>query len=141
MNTSGSFHFLLLLIRLALGWYLMLAGWGKVQGELNGGFGTFYMSDSYQSRSPAWLPGFIAVGYGYVLPWAETAFGALMMLGWFNRIATAGSAAVFASIMLALFGAGDLLPRHHIMVFLPVALLLFVVGPGRHSLDAALRRR
>jgi thiosulfate dehydrogenase [quinone] large subunit len=134
-------HILLLLIRLALGWYLLLAGWGKVQDELANGLGSFYASDSYESRTPSWLPDVVSVGYGYALPWAELTFGALVMAGLFGRVAAAGSALIFATIGIALLGAGDLLPRHHIMVFLPVALLLLTQGMGRYSVDAATGRR
>jgi thiosulfate dehydrogenase [quinone] large subunit len=134
-------HVLVLAIRLALGWYLMLAGWEKVQEELSGGLGTFYQSDSFQRRNPPWLPGIFAGGYGYVLPWAELMVGALVMAGLFGRVAAAGAAVIFTSIAVALYGAGDLLPRHHLMVFLPVALLLAHQGPGRYSMDAIVARR
>jgi uncharacterized membrane protein YphA (DoxX/SURF4 family) len=127
--------------RLGLGWYLMLAGWGKVQDELAGGFGTFYQGDSFQGRNPDWLPDVVAAAFGYALPWAELVFGALVMAGLFGRVAAAASAVIFASIGVALLGAGDLLPRHHLMVFLPVALLLATQGPGRYSIDAIAARR
>jgi uncharacterized membrane protein YphA (DoxX/SURF4 family) len=134
-------HVLLLVIRLTLGWYLMLAGWEKVQAEFSGGLGTFYQSDGFVRRNPPWLPGLVGTAYGYLLPWAELTFGALVMAGLFGRIAAAGAAVIFTSIGVALLGAGDLLPRHHIMVFLPVALLLAANGPGRYSLDAIVGKR
>jgi putative oxidoreductase len=132
---------LMLLIRLALGWYLMLAGWEKVEDELAGGFGTFLESDGYRRRNPQWLPAFIATGYAYVLPWAELVCGGFVMLGLVARAAAIGAAVLFATIGIALYGAGDLLPRHHIMVFLPVALLIASNGPGRYSLDTVISRR
>jgi uncharacterized membrane protein YphA (DoxX/SURF4 family) len=134
-------HLLILLLRFALGWYVMLSGWDKIQDELTGGFGTYLQSGSYQRRNPPWLPPVVATSYGYALPWAEAAFGLLLALGLFGRTAAAGIAVILLSIAVALLGVGELLPRHHIMVFFPVALLLIVHGPGKYSLDGFAMRR
>jgi uncharacterized membrane protein YphA (DoxX/SURF4 family) len=131
---------LLLLIRLSLGWYLLSTGWDKLQGELTTGLGTFYQGGSYQRRSPAWLPHSIALAYGYALPWLETGVGVLLVFGLCVRASASAAAVLFASIATALAGAGELFPRHHLMVFLPVALFLAMGRPGPFSLDAVLRK-
>lgn len=133
-------HLMILLNRLAVGWYFMLAGAWKVRGELEGGFETFLEGESFQGRVPDWLPEIVAMGHGYALPWVEMIFGALLMLGLFGRAVAGVLALVALSIGIALLGAGDLLPRHHIMVFLSVSLLLTLLGPGRYSVDALIAR-
>ena len=42
---------------------------------------------------------------------------------------------LLASIGTALLIGGGLFPRHYLMVFVPMALLLCLIGPGRYSLD------
>ena len=137
-------HLIVLLNRLALGWYFMLAGGWKVGEELSTGLGTFYRGDSYQGRVPGWLPEVMAMAHGYALPWVEMIFGALLILGLFGRLVAGVLALLALSIGVALLGAGDLLPRHHVMVFFALLLLLMLIGPGRYSVDgmmAQLRRR
>lgn len=134
-------HALIFLNRIAVGWYLCMAGWGKVQNEFNEGVGSFANSGTYQQRTPNWLPDFIAYPYGYMLPWAELIVGALLVLGLWSRLASTAATLIFLSIGIALLGVGELLPRHHVMVFLTIALLLAATGPGRYSLDGRFRSK
>lgn len=69
------------LARVALGWFLLHQGWGKVVREWTEGPGAFYRGNQFQGSSPDWLPSLIAVPYGFALPWFELLFGALLMLG------------------------------------------------------------
>lgn len=135
-----SLSVLLLLNRLAIGWYFAAAGWNKVQGELSSGLGSFYRSDSFQGRNPDWLPSFLAIPYGYALPWVELGFGALLMVGLFGRVSAGVLTLVSLSIAIALLGAGELLPSHHVMVFVALAFMLCALGPGRYSIDGAISR-
>jgi len=130
-----------LLTRVALGWFLLHQGWGKVVQEWTGGPGTFYQGNQFQNSNPDWLPTLIAAPYGYALPWLELTFGGLLMLGIWNRISAGGSTLIFLSILVAWLDAGNLLPRHMLMIYTPLAAWYFFTGPGRFSLDTVLQRR
>jgi putative oxidoreductase len=130
---------ILLLNRLSLGWYVMNAGWEKVRRELAGGPGTFHGSDAFQGRS-AILPEFLALPFGYSWPWLELICGLLMIIGLFGRTTAAVTAWLLLSIGIALLFAGDgFFPRHYVMAFVPQALLLCLLGPGRYSIDRLIR--
>jgi putative oxidoreductase len=141
LANQTSFSLMLLLNRLAVGWFFASAGWAKVGLELDGGLGTFYRGDGFQGRNPDWLPAFVAAPYGYALPWIEVLFGLLLMVGLFSRVTAGVLTFLSVSIAVALLGAGELLPRHHVMVFITVTLALCVLGPGRYSADALLIQR
>ena len=131
---------IVLLNRLSLGWYVMNAGWEKVGRELAGGPGTFHEGNSFQGRS-AILPEFLAVPLGYSWPWLELFCGLLMIIGLFGRTTAAITAWLLLSIGIALLFSGDeFLPRHYLMAFVPQALLLCFLGPGRYSVDRLIGR-
>ena len=129
------------LSRMALGWFLLHQGWGKVLQDWTGGPGTFYGSNQFQNSNPDWLPALIAAPYGYVLPWMELVFGAMLLLGVFNRVSAGVATLIFLSIAIAWLDAGNLLPRHMLMIYAPLGAYFFFAGPGRFSLDAILQRR
>lgn len=130
-----------MLTRVALGWFLFHQGWGKVTQEWTGGPGTFYESNFFQNNNPDWLPGVVAVSYAYVLPWAEIIFGTLLILGLFTRVTAGAATLIFLSILVAWLDAGNLLPRHMLMIYAPLGAYFFFAGPGRYSLDALWARR
>jgi uncharacterized membrane protein YphA (DoxX/SURF4 family) len=129
---------LILLSRVSLGWYVLNAGTEKVQRELAGGLGTFFLANNFQDYSVI-LPGFFAQILGYAWPWLETTFGLLLFVGLFGRVAAAVVAWLLLSIGIAMLFDGGLFPRHYLMVFVPAALLLFALEPSRYSLDALIR--
>ena len=129
------------LARVALGWFLLHQGWGKVVDDWSEGLGSFYRGNQFQDSNPDWLPTFIAAPYGYVLPWLELVMGALLMLGLFNRISAGAATLIFLSIAIAWLDAGRLLPRHMLMIYVPLGAYFFFTGPGRFSLDSVLSRR
>lgn len=130
-----------MLTRVALGWFLLHQGWGKVVQDWTGGLGSFYRGNQFQNNLPDWIPALVAAPYGYALPWVELVFGALLLVGLFNRISAGGSALIFLSILVAWLDAGNLLPRHMLMIYAPLAAWFFFSGPGRYSTDAWLERR
>ena len=130
-----------LLGRLALGWFFVLVGWSKVVSEWKDGLGSFYRSDTFQGRAPGWLPELIAMPYGYALPWAELVLGALLMLGLFTRWAAGLVTFLLLTIAIALLGTGELFPRHHVLIFFPLGLILWQAGADRLTLDAVIRGR
>jgi uncharacterized membrane protein YphA (DoxX/SURF4 family) len=71
----------------------------------------------------------------------ELITGFLLLIGLFTRVSAAVMTWIVLSILIALFYAGDALPRHELMVFVPVALLLAFYGPDRYSLDRLLFQR
>ena len=139
---SGPLQFFILLNRLALGYYVMNAGWEKVRREIDGGPATFLASNAFQGRS-AILPDFVAVPFGYAWPWMELIFGLMLLIGLFTRAAAAVTTCLLASITIALVmtDRADFFPRHYLMVFVPLALLLFLLGPGPFSVDRLFGRR
>jgi len=129
------------LARVALGWFLLHQGWGKVVQEWTGGPGTFYQSGFFQNNNPDWLPAFVAAPYAYALPWVELVFGTLLLLGAFTRITAGVATLVFLSILVAWLDAGNLLPRHMLMIYAPLGAYFFFAGPGRYSVDGWLESR
>ncbi len=87
------------------------------------------------------LPAFIAAPYAYALPWLELVFGGLLMLGIWNRVSAGVATLIFLSILVAWLDAGNLLPRHMLMIYTPLAAWYFFEGPGRFSMDTVLSRR
>ena len=91
----------LTLSRVALGLYFLLAGWGKVMGELRHGLGSFYRGP-FSSLQPNWLPDLLAAPYGYTLPWLEVLFGVTLLLGLLSRLSAAVVTLMLISFTVAL---------------------------------------
>lgn len=127
----------LLLNRLALGMYFLLAGVNKISAE--GGVAKFYQ-DVFLKMKPTWLPVWFAVPYGYALPFLEIAVGALLALGFLGRWPAGVMSLMLASFTIALYQKGLFYsgsgPFHQNVVFFTLALLLAMTGHGAISLDA-----
>ncbi|MCC6581399.1 MAG: DoxX family membrane protein [Phycisphaeraceae bacterium] len=129
----------LLLNRLSLGLYFLLAGIAKVRG----GISAFYHT-KFVPMLPGWVPNFFALPYGYSLPILEILVGACLILGLLGRLTGTIATLLILSFSLALIGADAFKsagPFHPNLILLTLALLLALIGPGSLSLDQLLSHR
>ena len=128
---SLAFSILILLNRAALGMSFVLAGVGKIQGGVEE-----FVDGFFRDTTPPWLPDWFATPYGYALPFVEVAAGALLVLGLFGRIGAGVCALMLLSFLIAVGIGHEQLPFHPNVIFLALAVLLFVAGTGGISVDA-----
>ena len=130
----------LLINRLSLGIFFVLAGAHKIMG----GVGLFY-EKGFLGLKPAWLPSWIGWPYGHALPFIELTVGALLFVGFMSRTAAGLIAILLFSFTIALASKGAFfaggLPFHPNVVFMTLAMLLAVLGPGSLSVDRIRRGR
>lgn len=130
----------MLLARLPVGAFFLIAGYGK----LRGGIENFAKAVGPSATPPPWVPPGSVDTYLHVLPFLEVAVGALLLLGLLTRVG-----ALIASLMVLSFIVGythlhgvspndQALPFHPNLIYLGVLLALVFVGPGRFSLDGVL---
>lgn len=127
---------LLLLARVLFGWTFVMSGWGKLMN----------ISGFVATMPRRGLPDFL----GYVAPFVEFIGGVLVIAGLATR---------YASLIMLLFIIIAAFSSHRYWVAEPAqvtnqsahfwkavtmmggAVLLFITGAGRYSLDAMLRRK
>ena len=131
----------ILLARVLMGAYFMLAGIAKARGELTVEFGNFY-KNAYQPMQPWFVPDFIGIPMGYTLPWIEIVLGLLLIVGLLTRISAALIALLIVSFTIALIMAkggisgGAPGPFHPNFIMIAVCVIVIAMGPGRWSIDA-----
>jgi uncharacterized membrane protein YphA (DoxX/SURF4 family) len=135
MNTK-SLSLGLLVARLPLGAYFLLAGWGKV---FKGSLSEFV--NKSMSMMPHFMPESLGRAYLYALPFAEMLAGAMLILGLFTRVGALLASLLLISIVIATKITGGVGPFHHGIVMLGTSLLLLFAGGGAFSLDQTLFRR
>lgn len=117
-----------LLLRLALGLMFLTAGVGKISHGV-GGF-VQYLLEQFKGT---FLPAFFLQSFGYVLPFAETAIGALLLAGLFTR-----PAFFFASLLsISLFWGQFLIGQYDVAAHNAI-YVLFAVLSLRWSSDNML---
>lgn len=126
----------LLLARVPLGAYFVIAGFNKIQG----GVSAFVKQSS--GAVPAFLPQAIGETYLYAVPFAEVVIGLLVVLGLFSRIAGLLMTLMLISFTIAVTGIVDSpKPFHANVVFIGIALMVFLTGSGSISLDRAIWKK
>lgn len=136
-------------LRISVGLYMLLAGIGKVQGEINNGLGSFH-DGPFTFMKPDWLPSALALPYGYALPWLEVLVGVTLIVGLFTRITGVVGLGMLASFTIALIIKNDTLaaqpdgpggPFNANYIQCTAYLLFVLVGAGHWSVDAILAKK
>lgn len=131
-TTGWPLDLALLLARVALGAYFLLAGIGKFQ------MGREAWLQAYAHMKPPWLPQWFATPHSAALPYLEITVGSLLILGLLARVAGAGMTLMLISFAVVTGLTHPSLPFHHNGILLPLAFLLTVTGPGRVAVDTML---
>lgn len=126
----------LLLGRVLLGLYMLLAGWSKMRGGIPG-----FVNGGFAKLRPDWLPEALATPYGYAIPFLELLGGLMLMLGLFTRAAAGVLTLVLLSISIAQMNANGITgappagPFHHVYIMTAMSLMIAIIGSGRLALD------
>ena len=132
----------LLLARVPLGVTLLLAGWWKFRGP--GGIAGFVSQSS--RRVPAYMPAGFGDIYLHAIPFAEVILGLCLLAGFLTRLSGFLAALMLVSFGLA-FGLSGFVNADTAIasrlieaptVYATFALILFLAGPGKFSVDDAL---
>ena len=133
LKSDGAVSLGLLLARLPMGLFFLIAGFTKLHGGVNA------FVENTRGYVPNWAPSELGVRYLQLVPYLEVAVGAMLVLGLLTRLAGLIGALMVISYMIAVTGVRDAqLPFHPNMIYLGVLLTLFFVGPGGLSLDGVL---
>jgi len=128
----------LLLARLPMGAFFLLAGIHKVSAGIQG------FVDSQIGNVPSQVPRAYGEGYLHALPYTEIVVGSLLILGLFGRLAGFAGAVVVTTIIIGYSGVfATNTPFHPNLIYLGLLLMILLVGPGRIGLDGLMfgRRR
>ena len=136
----------ILLSRILVGMYFLLAGVAKVKGEFANGLGAFY-THGFKPLQPWFLPDFVAVPMGYLLPWLEIIFGLLFVIGLLTRASAVVLSLMLISFTMALIMANNSVagggpgPFHSNILLACICLIVLAAGPGKMSIDALCPHR
>jgi thiosulfate dehydrogenase [quinone] large subunit len=135
MNNHAKLNVALLLARVPLGLYFLIAGYTHIQS----GLGAFVGGG--MTHLPAWIPPDLGRAYLYALPFVEFGVGLFVMVGLLTRLSALIKALILVSILLAMGGIDPGKPFHPNIILLGVALLLALLGGGEISIDRIMQRR
>ena|SRR5579864_8305526 len=133
LNADKSSSLGLLLARLPMGAYFLLAGLDKLT------HGAARFAHDQVANIPSQVPHDWGMGYLHALPFLEIAVGSLLILGLATRLAgLAGSLMVITFIVGATGIKSPTLPFQPNLIYLGLLLAVLLIGTGRFSLDAAI---
>lgn len=130
-DKSASFG--LLLARIPMGAFFLIAGYHKMLG----GVGNF--AHAMISYVPASVPQGLGSTYLHAVPFLEIAVGVLLILGLLGRLAALIGALMVISFTVGLTGIHEgSLPFHPNMIYLGLLLGILFAGPGKISVDGLI---
>lgn len=143
---NGRTDLALVLLRVPLGLYFAIAGFNKFFGP---GVGNFVASNIENASN--FMPAILAKGYLFLLPGVEVVVGLMLVLGAFTRVAAVLAGMMLLSFIIAATGVqltivrvtadAPGIPFHANVIYLPLAIAVAMLGPGRLALDALLWRK
>jgi uncharacterized membrane protein YphA (DoxX/SURF4 family) len=130
LKTDGSAGLGLLAARVPMGIFFLVLGYWKLQAGVS-----LFVANNL-SAVPQPVPREWGFHYLQGVPYAEVTVGAMLILGLLTRLAGFVGAAMVVTFMIGthLYKA-DGLPFHPNFIYVGILLTIFLVGPGRISLD------
>ena len=125
----------MLIARVPLGIVFLIAGWNKLKGGLAG-----FVSQA-SGAIPSYMPQAIGKAYLYAVPFAELIVGICLIVGLFTRVVGVITALMLLSFMMAVTGFTDRGGLHFSVIYMSLALAIALIGAGRYSVDAKIRKR
>jgi len=140
LKSDASVSLGLLLARLPIGAFFLIAGYDKLREGVN----KFVAFASQSATIPQWVPPGYTDTYLHVVPFLEVAIGAMLLLGLLTRLGALIGGLMVVSYVVGLTHlhgntpSDQALPFHPNLIYLGLLLALLFVGPGRFSLDGVL---
>ena len=133
---AGSISLGLLLARLPMGAFFLIAGYQKV---FKIGVENFVAFASQSPRIPHWAPPGALHTYLHAVPYLEMSVGALLVLGLLARLGGLVGAVMVSSFIIGATGIyAEGLPFTPNFIYLGLLLLFVFAGPGMISLDGLM---
>jgi len=138
LQTEQAKDSFLLLARVAIGVYFLLAGYAKIAG----GVGAFV--EQAKPTIPHFLSPQIGTLYLQALPFAEMIVGVAMVIGLYTRVAAGLMSLMLISFMIAVTGigfkseAGKPPQIDKNLIFLGLTLLIMHFGGGKVAVDQSM---
>lgn len=132
---GGSVHTGLLILRIGIGFQMLLHGWPKLTG---GPERWEKLGKNMELIGLDFAPEF----WGFMAMFAEFGGGLLLLLGWLTRPATLLLAITMlvASIRHWSEEGATFLDASHSLELMMVFIAIYITGPGKYSLDQKLHR-
>lgn len=135
LKTPSSNSLGLLLARLPIGAFFLLAGYSKIKM----GIANFVETASHSPRVPASVSPQLVSGYLHALPFLEILVGAVLIIGLSTRVAGLLGALMVISFIVCFTGLESQgSPFTPNLIYAGILLLVFFAGPGRVSLDGLI---
>ena len=135
LTTDGFRNIALLLARIAMGTYFILASFSKFSG------GVRNFVNKAAGTLPAFLPPELGKAYLFMLPTVEIIVGVAIVVGFYTRTAASLMTLMLLSFLIAL-GIGFTMEKAPFfspnLIYITLAMLLMSSGAGKISVDQSM---